>query len=183
MVALTKAMVKKNKNSITVKTRLGWDHKSIKLLMWRSDLQDVDLTQFRFMAELVLKYYKEADWIPIEQVKNNPRMFIQFLMVMLILQKKHLEMKNKYGLDGAMMGRASIGNPLVFQSSKTFAENKENIKNPPTLEEKSEVARRHLDMSVAWKGPILGVLETRRHYTNYFKGNFTIISSLSEQGW
>lgn len=171
MVALTKAMVKKTKIPITVKTRLGWDHKSIRIVNVAERLQDVGCAAISIHGRTRAQMYKgEADWIPIEQVKNNPRMFIPiFGNGDVNSPEKALEMKNKYGLDGAMIGRASIGNPWFFNQVKHFIETREH-KNPPTLEERVEVARRHLEMSVAWKGPILGVLETRRHYTNYFKG-------------
>ena len=171
MVALTKAMVKKTKIPITVKTRLGWDHKSIRIVNVAERLQDVGCAAISIHGRTRAQMYKgEADWIPIEQVKNNPRMFIPiFGNGDVNSPEKALEMKNKYGLDGAMIGRASIGNPWFFNQVKHFIETRKH-KNPPTLEERVEVARRHLEMSVAWKGPILGVLETRRHYTNYFKG-------------
>ena len=171
MVALTKAMVKKTKIPITVKTRLGWDHKSIRIVNLAERLQDVGCAAISIHGRTRVQMYKgEADWIPIEQVKNNPRMFIPiFGNGDVNSPEKALEMKNKYGLDGAMIGRASIGNPWFFNQVKHFMETTEH-KNPPTLEERVEVTRRHLEMSVAWKGPILGVLETRRHYANYFKG-------------
>ena len=113
---------------------------------------------------------RDADWKPIEKVKNNPRMFIPvFGNGDVDSPEKALEMKNKYGLDGAMIGRASIGNPWFFNRVKYFMKTGK-YKSQPSLEERVEVAKRHLEMSVAWKGPVLGVLETRRHYTNYFKG-------------
>ena len=115
-------------------------------------------------------YKGDADWRPIEEVKNNSRMFIPvFGNGDVDTPEKALEMKNKYGLDGAMIGRASIGNPWFFNQVKHFIKTGRHL-IPPSLAQRVQVARRHLEMSVAWKGPILGVLETRRHYTNYFKG-------------
>ena len=171
MVALTKAMVKQTKIPITVKTRLGWDHNSIRIVDVAERLQDVGCAAISIHGRTRAQMYKgEADWKPIEQVKNNPRMLIPvFGNGDVNSPEKALEMKNKYGLDGAMIGRASIGNPWFFNQVKHFIETRE-YKSPPSLEERVEVARRHLEMSVAWKGPVLGVLETRRHYTNYFKG-------------
>lgn len=171
MVALTKAMVKQTKIPITVKTRLGWDHNSIRIVDVAERLQDVGCTAISIHGRTRAQMYKgAADWKPIEQVKNNPRMFIPvFGNGDVNSPEKALEMKNKYGLDGAMIGRASIGNPWFFNQVKHFMETGK-YKCLPSLEERVEVARRHLEMSVAWKGPVLGVLETRRHYTNYFKG-------------
>ena len=171
MVALTKAMVKQTKIPITVKTRLGWDHNSIRIVDVAERLQDVGCAAISIHGRTRAQMYKgEADWKPIEEVKNNPRMFIPvFGNGDVNSPEKALEMKNKYGLDGAMIGRASIGNPWFFNQVKHFME-AGKYKSPPSLEERVKVARRHLEMAVAWKGPVLGVLETRRHYTNYFKG-------------
>ena len=171
MVALTKAMVKQTKIPITVKTRLGWDHNSIRIVDVAERLQDVGCAAISIHGRTRAQMYKgEADWKPIEEVKNNPRMFIPvFGNGDVNSPEKALEMKNKYGLDGAMIGRASIGNPWFFNQVKHFME-AGKYKNPPSLVERVKVARRHLEMAVAWKGPVLGVLETRRHYTNYFKG-------------
>ena len=171
MVELTKAMVKQTKIPITVKTRLGWDHNSIRIVDVAERLQDVGCAAISIHGRTRAQMYKgDADWKPIEQVKNNPRMFIPvFGNGDVNSPEKALEMKNKYGLDGAMIGRASIGNPWFFNQVKYFMETGK-YKSQPSLEERVEVAKRHLEMSVAWKGPLLGVLETRRHYTNYFKG-------------
>ena len=171
MVELTKAMVKQTKIPITVKTRLGWDHNSIRIVDVAERLQDVGCAAISIHGRTRAQMYKgDADWKPIEQVKNNPRMFIPvFGNGDVNSPEKALEMKNKYGLDGAMIGRASIGNPWFFNQVKYFMQTGK-YKSQPSLEERVEVARRHLEMSVAWKGPVLGVLETRRHYTNYFKG-------------
>ena len=171
MVALTKAMVKQTKIPITVKTRLGWDHNSIRIVDVAERLQDVGCAAISIHGRTRAQMYKgDADWKPIEKVKNNPRMFIPvFGNGDVDSPEKALEMKNKYGLDGAMIGRASIGNPWFFNQVKYFMKTGK-YKSQPSLEERVEVAKRHLEMSVAWKGPVLGVLETRRHYTNYFKG-------------
>ena len=171
MVALTKAMVKHTKTPITVKTRLGWDHNSVRIVEVAERLQDVGCAAISIHGRTRAQMYKgDADWRPIEEVKNNSRMFIPvFGNGDVDTPEKALEMKNKYGLDGAMIGRASIGNPWFFNQVKHFIKTGRHL-IPPSLAQRVQVARRHLEMSVAWKGPILGVLETRRHYTNYFKG-------------
>ena len=171
MVALTKAMVKHTKTPITVKTRLGWDHNSVRIVEVAERLQDVGCAAISIHGRTRAQMYKgDADWRPIEEVKNNSRMFIPvFGNGDVNTPEKALEMKNKYGLDGAMIGRASIGNPWFFNQVKHFIKTGRHL-IPPSLVQRVQVARRHLEMSVAWKGPILGVLETRRHYTNYFKG-------------
>ena len=115
-------------------------------------------------------YKGEADWAPIAEVKNNPRMHIPvFGNGDVTSPEKAMEMRDKYGLDGAMIGRASIGYPWFFKEVKHYFKTGEHCA-PPTMVERVEAARRHLTMAIDWKGEKLGVFETRRHYTNYFKG-------------
>ena len=115
-------------------------------------------------------YKGEANWAPISQVKNNPRMIIPiFGNGDVNSPEKAMEMKDKYGLDGAMIGRASIGNPWFFNQVKYFLKTGNHI-NTPSIQDRVRIAKRHLQMSISWKGEVLGVLETRRHYSNYFKG-------------
>ena len=171
MVALTEAMVKHTNLPITVKTRLGWDNDSIRIVEVAERLQDVGAKAISIHGRTRVQMYKgEADWNPIAAVKNNPRMHIPvFGNGDVDSPEKALEMRNKFGLDGAMIGRASIGYPWFFREVKHFFETGNHLP-PPTLEERVAAARRHLQMAIDWKGEKLGVFETRRHYTNYFKG-------------
>jgi len=171
MVSLTEAMVKHTNLPITVKTRLGWDHDSIKILEVAERLQDVGCKAISIHGRTRAQMYKgEADWKPIAQVKNNPRMHIPvFGNGDVDSPEKAMLMRDEFGLDGAMIGRASIGYPWFFREVKHYFETGKHMA-PPTLEERVDAARRHLQMSIDWKGERLGVFETRRHYTNYFKG-------------
>ena len=171
MVELTRAMVKKTKLPVTVKTRLGWDHDSIHIAEVAERLQDVGCAAISIHGRTRAQMYKgAADWHPIAAVKNNPRMHIPvFGNGDLNTPELAKSMRDDFGLDGAMIGRASIGNPWFFNQVKHFL-NKGTYLSPPRLEEKVAAARRHLEMAIEWKGENLGVLETRRHYTNYFKG-------------
>lgn len=171
MVSLTAAMVKHTDLPITVKTRLGWDHDSIKIVEVAERLQDVGIKAISIHGRTRAQMYKgDADWKPIAAVKNNPRMHIPvFGNGDVNTPERAMVMRDKYGLDGAMIGRASIGYPWFFREVKHFFETGEHLAKP-TMQERVEVARRHLEMSIAWKGEKLGVFETRRHYTNYFKG-------------
>ena len=171
MVKLTEAMVKHTNLPITVKTRLGWDHDSIKIIEVAERLQDVGCQAISIHGRTRAQMYKgDADWRPIAEVKNNPRMHIPvFGNGDVNTPERAVEMRDQYGLDGAMIGRASIGYPWFFREVKHFFETGKHLP-PPTLQERVEVARRHLEMSIDWKGEKLGVFETRRHYTNYFKG-------------
>ncbi|WP_295179503.1 tRNA dihydrouridine synthase DusB [uncultured Christiangramia sp.] len=171
MVSLTEAMVKHTNLPITVKTRLGWDHDSIKILEVAERLQDVGCKAISIHGRTRAQMYKgEADWNPIAQVKNNPRMHIPvFGNGDVDSPEKAMLMRDEFGLDGAMIGRASIGYPWFFREVKHYFETGKHMA-PPTLEERVDAARRHLQMSIDWKGERLGVFETRRHYTNYFKG-------------
>lgn len=171
MVSLTAAMVKHTNLPITVKTRLGWDQDSIRIVEVAERLQDVGAKAISIHGRTRAQMYKgEADWAPIADVKNNSRMHIPvFGNGDVNTPEKAMEMRDKYGLDGAMIGRSSIGYPWFFREVKHFFETGEHMA-PPTLEERIEAARKHLQMSIDWKGEKLGVFETRRHYTNYFKG-------------
>lgn len=171
MVSLTKAMVEHTSLPITVKTRLGWDEETIKIVEVAERLQDVGCKAIAIHGRTRKQMYKgAADWAPIAAVKNNPRMHIPvFGNGDVNTPERAVEMRDQYGLDGAMIGRASIGNPWFFNQVKHYMETGTHL-SAPGLAGRVEVARRHLEMSVAWKGPVLGVLETRRHYTNYFKG-------------
>ncbi|MGA1545846.1 MAG: tRNA dihydrouridine synthase DusB [Flavobacteriaceae bacterium] len=171
MVKLTEAMVKRTRLPITVKTRLGWDHESIKIVEVAERLQDVGCAALSIHGRTRAQMYKgEADWRPIAEVKNNPRMHIPiFGNGDVNTPERAVEMKDQYGLDGAMIGRASIGNPWFFNQVKYFMKTGTHL-SEPSVADRVSVARRHLEMAVDWKGEVLGVLETRRHYTNYFKG-------------
>lgn len=171
MVSLTEAMVKHTKLPVTVKTRLGWDHDSIKIVEVAERLQDVGCQALSIHGRTRAQMYKgDADWNPIAEVKNNPRMHIPiFGNGDVDTPEKAMEMRDKYGLDGAMIGRASIGYPWFFKKVKHYFKTGEHL-SPPSMAERVEAAKRHLQMAIDWKGETLGVFETRRHYTNYFKG-------------
>ena len=170
MEQLTAEMVKRTNIPITVKTRLGWDHDSIRIVEVAERLQDVGCKAIAIHGRTRAQMYKgNADWKPIADVKNNPRMHIPvFGNGDVDTPEKAAEMRDSYGLDGAMIGRASIGNPWFFKQVKHFFKTGEHLA-PISIEERVEAARRHLQMAIAWKGETLGVFETRRHYTNYFK--------------
>ena len=171
MVSLTKAMVERTHLPITVKTRLGWDQDSIHIVEVAERLQDVGCKAISIHGRTRVQMYKGvADWKPIAEVKNNQRMHIPiFGNGDVDTPEAALKMRNDYGLDGAMIGRASIGYPWFFKEVKHFLATGKHLA-PPTMEERVEAARRHLQMAIDWKGEKLGVFETRRHYTNYFKG-------------
>ena len=170
MESLTREMVKRTHLPVTVKTRLGWDENSIKIVEVAERIQDAGAKAIAIHGRTRSQMYKGfADWTKIAEVKNNPRMIIPvFGNGDVNSPEKALEMRDKYGLDGAMIGRASIGYPWFFNEVKHFFKNKTH-KNPPTMLERINMAERHLKMSIDWKGEKLGVLETRRHYSNYFK--------------
>ena len=171
MVKLTKEMVKRTKLPVTVKTRLGWDDQSIRIVEVAEKLQDVGISAISIHGRTRVQMYKgEADWNKIADVKNNPRMKIPvFGNGDVNSSEKARLMRDYYGLDGAMIGRACIGNPWFFNQVKHYLKENSYLESPSILE-RVEAVKRHLKMSISWKGEILGVLETRRHYSNYFKG-------------
>jgi|TARA_Y100000389_G_scaffold120868_1_gene118249 nifR3 family TIM-barrel protein len=171
MVKLTEAMAKHTHLPVTVKTRLGWDDDSIKIVEVAERLQDAGAKAISIHGRTRAQMYKgDANWHPIAAVKNNQRMQIPiFGNGDVDSPEKAKLMRDEFGLDGAMIGRASIGNPWFFNQVKHFFETGIHA-TPPSIEDRVAVARRHLEMAIDWKGEIQGVLETRRHYTNYFKG-------------
>lgn len=171
MVRLTSAVVKSTSLPVTVKTRLGWDDASLNIEEVAERLQDVGIQALAIHGRTRCQMYKgSADWSLIGKVKNNPRIKIPiFGNGDIDSAEKALEYKNRYGVDGIMIGRAAIGYPWIFNEIKHFAKTGEYAP-PPTLEERIAVCRKHLHKSVEWKGPVVGILEMRRHYANYLKG-------------
>ena len=171
MVKLTEEIVKRTTLPVTVKTRLGWDSDSIKIVEVAERLQDVGIKAISIHGRTRVQMYKGvADWGPIAEVKNNQRMHIPvFGNGDVNTPEAAIKMRDEFGLDGAMIGRASIGYPWFFREVKHFIQTGKHL-DPPTMQERVGAARRHLSMSIDWKGEKLAVYETRRHYTNYFKG-------------
>ena len=171
MVKLTSEMVKRTSIPITVKTRLGWDDSTIKIVEVAERLQDVGIKAIAIHGRTRAQMYKgNADWNLISKVKNNKRMHIPvFGNGDVNSPEKARIMRDDYGLDGAMIGRASIGNPWFFKQVKEYLNTGISVSSP-SLEERIYTAKRHLEMAINWKGERLGLLETRRHYSNYFRG-------------
>ena len=171
MVRLTKAVVSSTDLPVTVKTRLGWDENSINIEEVAERLQDVGISALTIHARTRSQMYKgHSDWSYIAKVKNNPRIHIPiFGNGDIDSPQKALEYRNKYGVDGIMIGRAAIGYPWIFREIKHYFATGELL-SPPTIADRVAAARNHLIWSVEWKGERQGVLEMRRHYANYFKG-------------
>ena len=171
MVRLTKAVVKSTSLPVTVKTRLGWDENSINIDEVAERLQDVGIQALTVHGRTRAQMYKgHSDWSHIARVKNNPRIHIPiFGNGDIDSPEKALEYKHKYGLDGIMIGRAAIGYPWIFNEIKHYFATGEHLP-VPTIKDRVEAARNHLLWSMEWKGERLGIVEMRRHYTNYFKG-------------
>jgi len=171
MVRLTEAVVKSTDLPVTVKTRLGWDESSKNIEEVAERLQDVGIKALSIHGRTRQQMYKgEADWTLIAKVKNNPRINIPiFGNGDIDSPQKALEYKNRYGIDGLMIGRAAIGYPWIFNEIKHYFETGE-ILPLPNLDDRVETAKKHLKFSVEWKGEKLGIFEMRRHYTNYFRG-------------
>lgn len=171
MVRLTKAVVSSTDLPVTVKTRLGWDESSINIEEVAERLQDVGISALTIHARTRSQMYKgHSDWSYIAKVKNNPRIHIPIIGNGDIdSPQKALEYRNKYGVDGIMIGRAAIGYPWIFREIKHYFATGELL-SPPTIADRVAAARNHLIWSVEWKGERQGVLEMRRHYANYFKG-------------
>jgi nifR3 family TIM-barrel protein len=171
MVRLTKAVVNSTSKPVTVKTRLGWDEASLNIEEVAERLQDVGIKALAIHGRTRAQMYKgDADWSLIAKVKNNPRIHIPvFGNGDVDTPEKALEYKNRYGVDGIMIGRAAIGYPWIFNEIKHYLETGETLASP-TIEQRVNVIKKHLRKSIEWKGEVLGILEMRRHYSNYLKG-------------
>jgi nifR3 family TIM-barrel protein len=171
MVRLTKAVVRSTSLPVTVKTRLGWDDRSINIVEVAERLQDAGIQALAIHGRTRCQLYKgEADWTQIAAVKNNPRIRIPiFGNGDIDTPVKAVAYKNRYGVDGVMIGRAAIGYPWIFNEIKHFILTGTHLA-PPTIQQRVEVIRKHLHRSVEWKGMKAGINEMRRHYTNYLKG-------------
>ena len=171
MQSMTKEIVDAVNLPVTVKTRLGWDENSIKIVEVAKRLQDVGIKALTIHGRTRKQMYKgEANWEYIAKVKNDPQIQIPiFGNGDIDSSEKALEYKNRYNVDGIMIGRASIGYPWIFNEIKNFINKNKKIKKP-SLHERIEKVKRHLDFSIEWKGETLGLIEMRRHYTNYFRG-------------
>ncbi len=171
MVRLTRAVVRSTSLPVTVKTRLGWDTESINIVEVAERLQDEGIRALAIHGRTRSQLYKgEADWSHIAAVKNNPRIHIPiFGNGDIDSPEKALEYKNRYGVDGIMIGRAAIGYPWIFNEIKHFLNTGEHLQ-PPAIEERVQVIQTHLRRSVEWKGSIAGINEMKRHYANYLKG-------------
>ena len=171
MVRMTAEIVKSTNLPVTVKTRLGWDNNSLFIEEIAERLQDVGIKALSIHGRTRVQMYKgEADWTLIGRIKENPNVVIPiFGNGDINSPEKLMEYKKRYGVDGVMIGRASIGNPWVFDQLKHFMHTGTHLPTPG-IKERVDVAKEHLDRSIKWKGERVGVVEMRRHYANYFKG-------------
>lgn len=171
MVQMTSEIVKIAARPVTVKTRLGWDDRTKNVCEVAERLQDTGIRALTIHGRTRSQMYKgEADWTMIGEIKNNPRIRIPiFGNGDVNSPEKAKMMKEKYGVDGIMIGRASVGYPWIFNEIKHFFKTGKHL-SPPTVEDRVKVCRTHLHKSIEWKGEILGIIEMKRHYANYFKG-------------
>ena len=171
MVRLTEAIVKQVDLPVTVKTRLGWDEDTKYIVEVAERLQDIGIKAISIHGRTRQQMYKgEANWDLIRDVKENPRINIPvFGNGDIDSPEKAVEYKNKYGVDGVMIGRAAIGYPWIFDEIKHYIKTGEHLA-PPNIEDRIAICKEHLDRSLEWKGEYVGIVEMRRHYANYFKG-------------
>jgi len=171
METMTREIVNQVSLPVTVKTRLGWDDKTIKIIEVALRLQDAGIKALTIHGRTRQQMYKGvANWDFIREVKAHPDIEIPiFGNGDVSSPEVALDFKERFGIDGIMIGRASIGYPWIFNEIKHFFQTGELL-DPPDLEERVRVVKKHLNFSIEWKGERKGIFEMRRHYTNYFKG-------------
>jgi nifR3 family TIM-barrel protein len=171
MVKMTEEIVRCTSLPVTVKTRLGWDDKTKNVVEVAERLQDIGVKALTIHGRTRVQMYKgAADWSLIARIKENPRMNIPvFGNGDVDSPLKALDHKNRYGVDGIMIGRAAIGYPWIFNEIKRYLQTGE-LSLPPDIEERVRITKKHLEFSVRWKGDRVGIFEMRRHYANYFRG-------------
>ncbi|WP_276364372.1 tRNA dihydrouridine synthase DusB [Daejeonella sp. H1SJ63] len=171
MVLMTKAVVEATHLPVTVKTRLGWDDSTKNVYEVAERLQDIGIQALTIHGRTRAQMYKgEADWTMIREIKRNPRIKIPIFGNGDVTSiERAADWRMEYEVDGIMIGRAAIGYPWIFREIKHFFNTGEYLPGP-TISERVDVCRTHLDKSIAWKGNKTGVFEMRRHYANYFKG-------------
>lgn len=171
MQKITEEIVKICKRPVTVKTRLGWDDDTINILEVAKRLQDVGIQALSIHGRTRAQMYKgDADWRLIGEVKNMPDIKIPiFGNGDMDSPEKALEYRNRYGVDGIMIGRAAIGYPWIFNEIKHYFKTGQKLP-PPTVAQRVIACKKHFEFSLMWKGDKLGMFEMRRHYTNYFRG-------------
>jgi nifR3 family TIM-barrel protein len=171
MVEMTKAVVNATHLPVTVKTRLGWDDNTKNVYEVAERLQDIGIQALTIHGRTRAQMYKgEADWSLIREIKRNPRIKIPIFGNGDVNSiEKAANWRMEYEVDGIMIGRAAIGYPWIFREIKHFFKTGEYLPEP-TITERVEVCKTHLDKSITWKGPKVGIFEMRRHYSNYFKG-------------
>ena len=171
MESMTREIVNQVDLPVTVKTRLGWDDKSIRIVEVALRLQDAGIKALTIHGRTRQQMYKGvADWNPIAEVKAHPDIEIPiFGNGDIDSPQKAVEYKTQFGVDGVMIGRASIGSPWFFRQVRHFIDTGELLPDP-SIEERVEIVKKHFNFSLEWKGERLGIYEMRRHYTNYFRG-------------
>jgi nifR3 family TIM-barrel protein len=171
MVEMTRRIVQAIDLPVTVKTRLGYDQKSKNIVDIAERLQDCGIAALAIHGRTRCQMYSgQANWTLIGKVKNNPRMHIPIIGNGDITSPEiALAVLENYGVDGLMVGRASIGNPWIFRQISHFLDTGETLPQPD-IRERLAVCRKHIELSVEWKGEKLALFEMRRHYSHYFKG-------------
>lgn len=172
MVAMTGAVVKAVKTkAVTVKTRLGYDNEHKEIVEIAERLQDVGIKAITIHGRTRPQRPREAaDWTLIGETKNNPRMHIPVFGNGDVFSPESAKyFKDTYGVDGLMVARGSYGNPWIFRDIKHYL-NTGELLPPPDTEERIRIFKIHLKRSIDWKGERTGILEMRKHYSDYFKG-------------
>lgn len=173
MLEIVREIVKAVKIPVTVKTRLGWDHDSRIIVELAEALQDCGIQALTIHGRTRAQMYTgQADWTLIGAVKNNPRMHIPIIGNGDITTGEEARRAfDTYGVDAVMVGRATIGQPWIFEQMRHYLTTGEQL----PMRAKSyyvEVLRQLVDNNIAKLDERRGILHSRRHIaaSPIFKG-------------
>ena len=168
MLYLTRAVVRSVKIPVSVKTRLGYDTHSVAVTDFCEALQDCGIQLLSIHGRYKQQMYNgSADWTMIGQVKNNPRMYIPvFGNGDIDSAQKMLEYKNRYGIDGILIGRGAIGKPYIFKQCHQILDKVPLFE--PTLQQKADICKRHFLAMIPNHGEFRSIVIMKKFYSKYF---------------
>ena len=183
---IMKAVIQNSKVPVTIKIRKGWDNDHIVALEVAKIAEKVGISAITIHGRTRTEFYSgKADWDIIKKIKESVRIPV-IGNGDIVDEESAKAMFEKTGVDGIMIGRASLGNPWIFQKIIHYLKTGEKLSDV-TNQEKLEVINKHLELLIKEKGEIVAIKEFRKHIAAYTKNmpnssNFRVkINSLNSK--